>query len=385
MMSRSGIRSAMRIENRFLLNFAASCSEGGYKRLRAYATWFNQNGGAWFAIHPRCSDLITEFPHNQFFIVRQSHVRRLYDDWGYLASIGTAIGRPDVYYAYGIPLYVRFGHLNWFHLSNVLPLGARAIPLSTLDRLKFKILGRRIRRGFALADIISAESQHSLELIGAPRRATLLLSVNGSNDELAYARQNDVTQKDNIATVVGTYRYKALNDSWRVFQKLKSDDNRLKLVIIGEAREVPAHLRHRSDVIVRGVLERAEVLSCLRRTKFYISTTYVENRSNSVSEGTFHADQSYISDIPSNRELLRGSKFARVYIAGVSRPLLHVRRNELSSAGLCTWEAVVSEWRTAALRALHNLQPARADRDPADELLEGSKGHLASDSKGDAW
>jgi hypothetical protein len=80
--------------------------------LRAYASWFNRNGGAWFAIHPRCADLIPEFPHNQFFIVRRSHLGRLYDDWGYLASIGAVIGRPDVYYAYGVPLYQRFGQLN---------------------------------------------------------------------------------------------------------------------------------------------------------------------------------------------------------------------------------------------------------------------------------
>jgi hypothetical protein len=358
----------MRIANRFLLNFAASYSEGGYRRLRAYASWFNRNGGAWFAIHPRCGNLITEFPHNQFFIVQRSHLARLYDDWGYLASIGTAIGRPEVYYAYGIPLYQRFGQLNWFHLSNVLPLGTRAIPLSTLDRLKFKVLGHRIRRGFALADVISAESQHSLELIGTPARARLFLSVNGSDDELAYSSQPQSAPKDNVATVLGTYRYKALNDSWRVFQKLKADDSALQLMIIGNAREVPAHLRRRSDVIVCGTLERAEVLACLRRSRFYISTSYVENRSNSVSEGTFHADESYVSDIPSNRELLPGSTFDRVYIAGVNRPLLHVRRSELSTAGLCTWDAVVSEWRTAALRALYGLQAARSS-DSADNLL----------------
>lgn len=375
----------MRIANRFLLNFAASYSEGGYKRLRAYASWFDRNGGAWFAIHPRCADLISEFPHNQFFIVRRSHLQRLYDDWGYLASIGATIGRPDVYYAYGVPLYQRFGQLNWFHLSNVLPLGTRAIPLSSADRLKLTILGRRISRGFALADVISAESQHSLDLIGTPGHARLLLSVNGSDEELAYARERDATPKDNIATAVGTYRYKALNDSWRVFQALKADDSALRLMIIGDSREVPAHLRRRNDVIVRGTLDRPEVLSCLRRTKFYISTSYVENRSNSVSEGAFHADESYVSDIPSNRELLHGSKFERVHIGGVSRPLLHVRRNELSTAGLSTWDTIISEWRTAALRALHRLQPAFADWNPADELLEGSNGPLASDSKGDAW
>jgi glycosyltransferase involved in cell wall biosynthesis len=352
------------IENRFLLNFSASYSEGGYKRLSAYADWFNRNGGAWFAIHPRCAELINTFPNNRFFVVQRSHLRRLYDDWRYLDSICRMVGRPQVYYAYGIPLYLRIGHVNWFHLTNVLTLGTRAIPLSMRDRLKLNILGRRIRRGLALADVISAESEHSLGLIEAIDgcgRARLLLSVNGSDDQLAFARETGVAHKDNIATVLGTYRYKALDESWRVFLELKSNDRELKLVIIGDADEVPAYLRRKADVIVCGMLDRAEVIDYLRRTKFYISTTYAENSSNAVSEGIFHAEQSFISDIGPNRELLGGSRFRQVSFAGLNRPLLHVRRNELSIASLKSWETVVSEWRTAALRALPNRKSAETD------------------------
>ncbi len=359
----------MQVGNRFLLNFAASYSEGGYKRLYGYASWFDRNGGAWFAIHPRCSHLIGEFPRNQFYLIRRSHLGRLYDDWGYLASIGQTIGRPDVYYAYGIPLYLRFGLINWFHLSNVLTLHTRAIPLSLRDRLKYAVLGRRVRRGLALADVISAESHHSLGLIGTPGNAQLFLSVNGSDDELSYSRDVIPAHTDNIATVLGTYRYKALDESWRVFQQLKCDNSELKLVIIGDAAEVPPHLRRRPDVIVRGMLERSEVIACLRRTRFYVSTTYAENSSNAVSEGIFHAEQSYISDIGPNRELLRGSKFRRVFFAGLNRPLLHVRRNELSTGRLRSWDTVVSEWRTEALRALQDRQAAQRDTDPRDELM----------------
>src|SRR5712671_8230609 len=103
----------MGIENRFLLNFAASYSEGGYKRLEAYARWFNSRGGAWFAIHPRCSHLITHFPNNRYFPVAGSRLARLFDDWGDLQAIGKTIGRPELYYSYGIPLYLRFGRVNW--------------------------------------------------------------------------------------------------------------------------------------------------------------------------------------------------------------------------------------------------------------------------------
>jgi len=130
----------------FLFNFAASYSQGGYKRLHEYARWFDRHGGAWFIIHPRCEHLQAAFPSNRFFIVSRSHLRRLVDDWSYLAEIGRDIGQPELYYAYGIPLYRRFGVLNWFHLQNVLTVGRHAVPLSLHHRLKFRLLGRRFRR-----------------------------------------------------------------------------------------------------------------------------------------------------------------------------------------------------------------------------------------------
>jgi hypothetical protein len=362
----------MHVASRFLFNFAASFSEGGLKRLRAYAGWYNRNGGAWFAIHPRCSGLSREFPHNRFFIIKRSHFRRLYDDWSYLDSIGNVIGRPDVYYAYGIPLYRRVGRVNWFHLSNILPLGTHGIPLAFRDRLKFAYLGRRIRRGVAMADVISAESNHSLALLDAPACSNLILSPNGGDDELAYIRGGPAACKDNIATVLGTYRYKALEESLRVFNELKSGNSELKLIVIGEPDGVPTCLLQRCDVVIRGTLEHSEVIECLRRTKFYISTTYAENASNAVSEGVFFADESYISDIGPHRELLRGSAFARVSFTGLRKPLLHVRRSDLSAAGLTTWDSVVMEVHAAANRALRTQ--SCADDNFQHESMNGA-GH----------
>ncbi len=348
----------MRIENRFLLNFAASYSEGGYKRLYAYASWFSRNGGAWFAIHPRCSGLMEAFPNNHYFVIERSRFGRLYDDWGYLDSISRVVGQPDVYYAYGIPLYFKVGRLNWFHLSNILTLGTRRIPLSLRERLKLVLLGRRIRRGLALADVISAESQHSLSRIRLTTRDTakLFLSVNGNDDELGFARDAGLVRKDNLAAVLGTHRYKALGESWQVFQALRSRNPGLTLLIIGDAAQVPGYLRRQAGVVLCGMLQRAAAIDCLRRTKFYISTTYAENSSNSVAEGIFHADQSFISDIAPNRELLNGARFREVSLPGLHRRLLYIRRDDLPIAKLRTWEAVVSEWRTAALRALHDRQ-----------------------------
>jgi glycosyltransferase involved in cell wall biosynthesis len=333
----------MPIGNRFFLNFAASYSGGGYKRLQAYADWFNRHGGAWFAIHPLCRPLMEQFPNNRYFPIARSRLTRLIDDWSYLREIGTSIGRPDLYYSYGIPLYVPFGRINWFHVSNVLPLSTAGIPLSWPDRCKFHLLGRRIRHGFALADIISAESRSSLRLIDPRACPKMLVSVNGSDDELQSMRESNTRPKENIAVVLGTYRYKALEESWHVFRLLRSANPGLRLVIIGNDHSIPRALQRDRDVDIRGELPRAAVNECLRRCRFYISTTHTENSYNAASEAIFLADESYISDIGPHRELIGASPHRRIAFSGLTRPLLHVQRGDLSSTALKSWDTVISE------------------------------------------
>ena len=140
----------MEIKNKSLFNFAVSYSGGGYKRLYEYAKWFNDNGGAWFIIHPNCKSLLNKFSNNQYFIAKQSHIQRLINDCGYLPGIEREIGQPDLYYSYGIPIYARFGKVDWIHLSNVIPLVANTLSLPLLRQLKFCLLGLRIRGSFEI-------------------------------------------------------------------------------------------------------------------------------------------------------------------------------------------------------------------------------------------
>jgi hypothetical protein len=212
-----------------------------------------------------------------------------------------------------------------------------------LDRLRLGLLARRIRRASVNADVISAESNFSLGLIDPRWTARLFLSVNGSDDELEYIKSPIAESKDDIATVVGTSSHKALDDSFRVFQALVRGDARLKLMIVGNAGDVPGWLRRQTGVVVRGLLTRAEVINCLKRSKYYISTTLIENSYNAASEGIFIADESYISDIGPHRELLKNMRFDVVSIPMVDRQMLHVRRNDLSGANLKSWATVVEE------------------------------------------
>ncbi|KTD24336.1 glycosyltransferase, GG-Bacteroidales peptide system [Legionella lansingensis] len=329
--------------NRFLFNFAASYSGGGFKRLYAYAKWFNHNGGAGFIIHPQCSSLINEFPNNRFTVVGQSRFQRLLNDCDYLDEIRKTIGVPDVYYSYGIPVYTKFGRINWFHLSNVLPLGPWSVPLSLFDKVKLSYLGKRIKSNLENVDIISAESDFSLSLIHSKYAKKFFLSVNGSDDEILFQKSQHTQKQDNIAVVVGTYRYKAIEDSYRVFERLRENNPKLKLVVIGDEKKVPKHLHINQNITMTGRLQRDDVISYLRNSQYYISTTRIENSYNAASEGIFFANESFISDIGPHRELLVGMPFERISIPNMDRQVLHVKRQDISTLHLKNWDTVITE------------------------------------------
>lgn len=333
----------MVINNKFVFNFSASYSGGGRKRLYAYAQWFNQNAGATFIIHPHCESLKNEFPNNHFITVNQSKLQRMFHDCDYLKDIGCRIGVPDLYYSYGIPIYAKFGKLNWFHLSNVLPLGSKGIPLPLFDKLKLQYLGRRIITNFKNADVISAESAYSLAMIKSENTRNFFVSVNGSDEEISFYNSSCAEEKDKIAVVIGTYSYKALEDSYHVFKMLRAKNDQLKLIIIGDEKKIPYSLRNNHDVNLVGSISSNEVFNYLRKAEFYISTTYIENSYNAASEGIFFANESYISDIGPHRELIAGLYFEEILVPNIKKPLLHLKKEIIKPLNLKTWDTVISE------------------------------------------
>jgi glycosyltransferase involved in cell wall biosynthesis len=333
----------MNVAYPYLFDFSASHVGGGLKRLYEYAKWFDVNGGAWFMVRGECEQLKSEFSRNEFFVIRRSRLARVFDDFESVRETLRQIGTvPECYYAFGIPLYERVGRVNWFHLSNVLPLAWRGVPLPLATQLRHRLLGRQTRRGLRHADVISAESHASLALFGDRYRNGLFLSVTGSDDEISDARV-DPREPQPVAVVVGTYSYKALGESLQVFRALKQSDGELRLMVFGDATLIPAIVRTHPDVMIRGERPRFEVIDALRQARYYISTTMIEGSYNAASEGIFLAAQSYISDIGPHRELLAGQKAERVTLPNVAMPLLRVRRDELSTGSLKTWAEVIAE------------------------------------------
>jgi hypothetical protein len=349
----------MQPKNKFLFNFAASYSGGGYKRLYEYAKKFNSMGGAYFIISPRCQQLINEFPGNQYYVVSQTLMGRIFSDCSYLKKILANEVFFDFYYAYGIPVYSKVARINWAHVSNVLPLAPKSVPMSLIDELKMRFLGIRMRRNFINADVVSAESLFSVGLLKLQSMDRVFISANGGDDELAIGVEKFPDHlRENTAVIVGTYRYKALNDAYLVFQMLrKANYGNLRLLIIGSHANIPNHFLSNKNVILKGLLERGEVIECLKNAKFYISATHIENSFNAASEGIFLAKESYISDIGPHRELLDGIPHKAVMIDGISRLMLHVRREDTNFANIKSWDEVISDMlqKVAALLELRTI------------------------------
>ena len=190
----------------YLFNFSASYIGGGYKRVYEYVKYFNDNGGANFILHPYCFKLKEQFPLNTYFFVEQTIFDRIFNDGKYLDNIIKSIEDIQFYYSYSIPIYTKVATINWYHVSNVLPLVPFKYPLNLIDHLKMFLIGLRIKKYFYNADIISAESEYTLSLINEKHKSKLFLSVNGNDDEIYNLKSLNLSNKLNLAVILGTYR-----------------------------------------------------------------------------------------------------------------------------------------------------------------------------------
>ena len=334
----------MTVKYKFLFNFAVTTTGGGLKRLIQYAKWFNKNGGALFIIHPNCEFLKKKFPKNKYFVVFQNRLERLFKDCEYLLKLKNKISKPDLYYSYGIPIYNKFGKINWFHVSNVLPFSSKNFGLTLFDRyIKFKILRWKIINNYQNMDIVSAESNNSLLMIKNANIKKNFLSINGSNDEIIHLINKKKKNKKDIAVVVGTQNYKNIEDSYKIFKNLKNKNKHLQLIIVGNPNFVPKFLVDKDDIIIKGVIKQDEVIDLLKTTKYYISNTRIENSFNAASEGVIFSEESYISDIEPHRELLKNEIYDFVSIPNVSNKIIRIKSKNIKGKNLKKWNNIILE------------------------------------------
>ena len=331
-------------KNNILLNFAVTKTGGGLKRLNAFSKWFHDHGGAYFIIHPECKFLKKKFSKNKYFVVFQTPLERIINDCKYLIHIKKKINKPDLYYSYGIPIYYNFGKINWLHISNILPFKSSKMDLTFFDKfIRLALLEWKMKKNFKNSDIVSAESQNSLNIIRNNNIKELFLLLNGSDDELNYLKNKSISNKENIVVIIGTQKYKALLDAYKIFENLKKKNNFLKLILIGDKNSIPKHFINNDNVIVKGVINQNEVIEILKKTKYYISTTKIENSFNSAAEGIVFADESYISDIGPHRELLKNENYEVINVPFLSNRILKVNRKDIKGKNLKLWSDIIIE------------------------------------------
>jgi hypothetical protein len=292
-------------------NFSASPEGGGLKRLVETARWFNARGGALFFIHDTLKQLPIwgDLEKNAYIFLNINSRDRLLQKCHYLNDASKAFGNPKTYFSYGQPIPFGVADRNWLHISNALTL-SRSVNLPAMTRLKNCILGHQILRSLIHADICSGESEFTLDLLrkrSIGRSIDVVLAPNGIDQALVdlSEKTRNVDSRVNAITV-GTYSYKNLPATLALFKKLRSQSVTLqKLLIVGDPTLIPSHVASDLHVEILGRKSHGDVLALLAQSQAYISSSQIENSSNAALEGILLCKNSYLSDIPSHRELVR--------------------------------------------------------------------------------
>jgi hypothetical protein len=330
----------MLINNKkILFNFSSSYTGGGLKRLISFSEWFDSRGGAIFIVHEKSKVHLLTYKNNTYFYINLSKFKKVLNSHKYLIDIVNSIGVPYMYYSYSVPIPFKVGSINWFHLSNVLPLISHSgYGLSLFRSIELKWLGKLFKKSYKNAQVLSAESDYSLNLLPSSSKYVGIVSPNGSDKEIELFGQSREHKVNNIAVIVGTFFYKDLKASYRVFLKLKEKHKELKMVIVGISSMIPSEIASDKSIVVTGEIRHEEVIILLSAAKFYINTSKFENSWNSASEGVLLANESYISRIEPHFELVKTIANNNYVFDG---DLIHVKRKNISVEKLMDWSDII--------------------------------------------
>ena len=180
--------------------------------------------------------------------------------------------------------------------------------IGSLDSIDFKAFVRSFllrERFVAYADscsVVSGESEFTLDIYRKTTgwRRQFVLLPNGVE---AFAHNNEGTRLPQ-AIAVGNHRYKRLDRTCAVFERIRATRPLEKLLIVGELERMPSSARKKPYVECLGVLPHPQVLQHLMQSQVFISTSEIENSSNAVLEALALCGTVVVSDIPSHRELV---------------------------------------------------------------------------------
>ena len=329
----------MNKKHKWLFNFSSSPVGGGLIRTLETIKWFDATNGAYFIVNDRIKDLVSKYnKNNKYFFISDNKAKRLFSDGYYIPKIIGEIGRPDIYFSYGIPVFKDIGKINWFHISNALALKTDKISLPLKTRIQMLILKKRIMKSIKYTHIATGESEFSVNLFKE--------HVNKRNLKCHYdvlPNGYDVTHLKEIvdkkrevlskyAVTIGTYKYKKIKVALELFHQIKKTNNLKKFIVVGPTNNLPRSVINDEFVEVKPNLSREDMLSLLYNAEYYISASQIENSSNAVLEALLLSKNIILSNIPSHNEMLRNFKIKKIILNNIEfNALENINNNKIDA------------------------------------------------------
>ncbi len=335
----------MNKKHNWLFNFSSSTVGGGLIRILETIKWFDSNNGSCFILSYTIKDLVSKYDkNNKYFFISENKIKRLFSDGYYVDKIIGEIGKPDIYFSYGIPVFKDVGRINWFHISNALTIKTDKISLPFKTRVQMLVLKRRIIKSMKYTDIITGESEFSINL--------LKKEISEKDFECHYdilpngydinSIKNIVNKKNQTLTkyaiTIGTYKYKKIEIALELFHHIKEVNNLNKFIIIGSKRNIPKSVINDKFVEIKSSPSRDEILALLYNAEYYISASQIENSSNAVLEALLLSKNIILSNIPSHNEMLRNFKTKKIIINNITfNSLENIDHNKVEAI---SWDQV---------------------------------------------
>ncbi len=328
----------------WLFNFSSSWVGGGLVRTIETVKWFDNNCGACFIINDKIKSDISRYDKkNKYFFVSDNKINRIFFEGSYIPKIVEKIGKPDVYFSYGIPVFNNIGKINWFHISNALTLKTNKISLHLKTRIKMLILKKRIIKSIKFTHIVTGESEFSINLLkdeASKRNLKCHYDVlpNGYDKSLIKKTLNKEKNKiDKYAITVGTYKYKKIEIALKLFHQIREIKNLKKFVVVGQVNNLPLSILKDKFVEVKPKLPREDLFNLLYNSEYYISASQIENSSNAALEALFLTKNIILSNIPSHNEMLRNFKTKNIYLNNSKLSFISLENININEIDAVPW------------------------------------------------
>ncbi len=332
--------------NNYLFNFSASYSGGGLKRLNAFSDYFDKNGGTNFIVNTKLIGIENIYKNNIYYFISENKFERFLNFSWKLKKVLMKLPNIFFYYSYGIPITKPIGQLNWLHISNVLPFNFTNLNIPFKRQIELLILRLQFNFNMNIPNFLSVESLSSINYFNTNLQNEIIVSVNGSDDEIDYFTnklQYSEASTIEYAVTVGTYFYKCIDDVYKIYKKLFKNNNNLYLYIIGPTNLIPQFILKDKYVIAKGILSQQEVCNLLINSNYYITCTLIENSYNAAAEGIFLSKESYISKIGPHIELLKDINYDTINNFETRLPLLKVYHSNLNLSNLKSWNYIIND------------------------------------------